>query len=889
MIKINKWFRLIVCAYLLTGAAIVSSSIFFRTAFEQSFQRASITFEEGHYQTTRVILEKLLREQPADQRVHLFLAQTLLRLHLHDLARQRAQTSLMAGDANTAPEIQAGLNKVLGEAAFRLGQLREAEEAFKRVLELNPNLVSANKSMVHLLQVQARSWETLPYLKNLVRQGTFIADELLMVGMIGDLHVSDPQLLGKALKNSPDDVTIQFGDAQQLWMNNKRQAAYELARRIVTVQPKHSAAQSLIGKALLAEHRFEELAMWFQNLPPSVLDYPEIWFVRGTWALEYGDETGATRCFLEVLARFPEHPEASYLLSQTFAKLKEEELSARFRDQAGSLAKVGFLLKDLQNAPNSDLIDQLSLELEKLGRHLEAFAWCSLLTRFDKVEWAEERMNRLLPMVLSSTDFTSEAHSPLRGIQVDSYSLPVPTIHPYSKKENEKLASTKIRFEDVAEELNLDFHYFNSMNAEVGLEHIFQTTGGGVAALDYDQDGRTDLYLGNGTVLPESSSTVNQLDDPQYHDVLFRNLGVSGFEELSHQASIVDLSYSQGVTAGDVNNDGFQDVYVCNIGQNRLFINNGDGTFSEESQTCAGNEWSMSCAIADLNHDSIPDIYAVNYLKMDEVFAKSCKKDGEPLTCAPTMFHAEQDRLYIGSGSGSFSDVTVGSGLETNNGKGLGIVVADFFAKGELDVFIANDTTANHFFENRSSPRHPMFTENAILSGLAFNFDGQAQACMGTAAGDINSDGLMDLYVTNFFADSNTLYLAQTDGFFGDTTRHTDFRNTTYGMLGFGTQFLDADRDGDLDIAVTNGHVDQSFATGEPDRMPGQFFIHQSDGSFATPDSPVSDYFLEKHFGRAMCCLDWNNDALPCLTCVLFISILILLCCRMRLSIQEIG
>jgi len=861
----NKFWSSLITSAILCGAVLLGVRTTWTTEAEQRFHFAATEYSCGRYHACRDVLKELIRSSPDDLSGHLLLSQTYLKLHEPTRARRHALIVLDSDVAKSeAFPYLAESNRALGEAALRLGSLREAELAFHESLRFDPDHTETNQNLVLVLQVQARSWEALVPLSRLIRRGDFIADELLMVGMVGSLHVEDGALLDKAQTRHPGDVTLQFGHAQELWMANRRTEALKLATEIVNREPEHRAAQSLKGKALLSIQDNSGLEKWYAELPAEAKDFPETWFVLGSWAREAEDWRGAARCLFEVLKRFPEHPEASYQLSQVLRKLGEEELAARFRDRSGSLARVGFLLKDLQRKPNARLIDQLTVELTKLGRHREAYAWCSLLKRFDNAEWVDRRMRELKPFLGSDELFTSPEWSPTNGVVVSQFE--VPEFAKLSSSAVELVADaveSSIRFENVAESMGVKFRYFNSMDESIGLEHIFQTTGGGVASIDFDMDGWPDLYFGNGTTLPKSAQSVNELNDPALHDVLFRNHSGEKFTEVSSEAGIEELRFAQGVTCGDVNNDGFADLYIANLGGNRLLINNGDGTFSEPSTNSmiySGNEWSMSCAIADLNGDTVPDVYSVNYLDMEEVFARRCKSDGKPLTCAPTMFSAEQDRVYLGIGDGTFRDITPGSGLETDNGKGLGIVIADFFDRGKLDLFLANDTTANHFFENRSTSKATAFEENAILAGLAFNMNGQAQACMGTAAGDINNDGLIDLFVTNFFADSNTLYLAANDRTFTDATPRTGFRDTTFNMLGFGTQFVDADCDGDLDVAVTNGHVDQTFATGEPDVMPGQFFVHQSDGTFSLAMKDVGPYFAEPHFGRAMCSLDWNRD-----------------------------
>ncbi|MBW3543639.1 MAG: CRTAC1 family protein, partial [Planctomycetes bacterium] len=369
-------------------------------------------------------------------------------------------------------------------------------------------------------------------------------------------------------------------------------------------------------------------------------------------------------------------------------------------------------------------------------------------------------------------------------------------------------------------------------------------------------------------------------------DRLFRNLGNGRFEDVTLAATIIEDRFSQGATVGDFDSDGFPDLYVANIGGNRLFRNNGDGTFSDvtERTATAGDRWTTSCLMADLNGDALPEIYAVNYLSGEDVFTRVCNDRGGSGICMPQHFPAAQDQLYLNLGDGRFEDITERAGIAVPDGKGLGIVAADFLGRGRLDLFIANDAVPNFFFENQTSgprpstldsrpssgpqlstlnprPSTPLFSEQALLKGVALNRGGQAEACMGVAAGDADGDGRIDLFVTNFHLESNTLYLQREGGWFDDATRDAGLRQPSLSLLGFGTQFLDADLDGRLDLIVTNGHIDDFTSDGTAYRMPPQFFRGLGGGRFQElPADSLGPYFAERYLGRGLARLDWNRD-----------------------------
>ncbi|HVV99420.1 MAG TPA: CRTAC1 family protein, partial [Planctomycetaceae bacterium] len=278
----------------------------------------------------------------------------------------------------------------------------------------------------------------------------------------------------------------------------------------------------------------------------------------------------------------------------------------------------------------------------------------------------------------------------------------------------------------------------------------------------------------------------------------------------------------------------------------------------------AGDDWTTSALMADLNGDALPDIYAVNYLSGD-VFERNCENHGVPMQCAPTMFPGAQDRLYLSNGDGSFRDATDAAGIRVPDGKGLGIVAADFDGSGRLSLFIANDTTANFFWvnESRDPGGIPKLVERAISSGVAFDAEGRAQACMGIGAADCDGNGLLDLFVTNFYNESNTLYLQRSPLQFSDETRPAGLRDPGFARLGFGTQFLDGELDGWPDLVVTNGHINDFHDEKIPYRMSPQYYRNRGAGRFDEASSQVlGPYFAGAYLGRALAKLDWNADGL---------------------------
>ena len=227
------------------------------------------------------------------------------------------------------------------------------------------------------------------------------------------------------------------------------------------------------------------------------------------------------------------------------------------------------------------------------------------------------------------------------------------------------------------------------------------------------------------------------------------------------------------------------------------------------------------------------------------------------------MFPAEQDRLYLNRGDGTFRDVTQAAGLVRPDGKGLGIVAADFDGSRRLGLFVANDTRANFFFVNQTPQRglSPVFDETALLSGIAVGDYGNAQSCMGVACGDVNGDGRPDVFVTNFYGEPNNLFVQDPGQVFVDQSRESGLRNPGFDVMGWGTQMLDGDLDGWLDLAVANGHLNDFSYKGTPYKMPPHYYRNLGQGRFQlVPGASLGAYFQRRSLGRAMARLDWNRD-----------------------------
>ncbi len=405
------------------------------------------------------------------------------------------------------------------------------------------------------------------------------------------------------------------------------------------------------------------------------------------------------------------------------------------------------------------------------------------------------------------------------------------------------------RFEDVAESLGVQFSY---SNGAAGRVLMVEATGGGAAWLDYDRDGLLDLYLCQG------GNPATEARDTEPLDQLFRQVHPGLFVSSADAAAIVERQYSQGVSVADFDDDGFDDLYVTNVGPNTLLKNQGDGTYQDVSLIAGVDNklWSTSSGWADLDGDGDLDLYVCNYVDYDPYHPLPCGSDGKPGTCHPMHVKAVPDECYINRGDGTFTAESQSRGLYGPENKGLGVVIADLNNDGLPDVYVANDTTPNFLFINQGQGQ---FVESANLLGCAVNRDGHPQASMGVALGDYDRNGWLDLYVTHFTRESNTLYKNLGTTGFQDVTGLVGLHAPTLKKLAFGGVMADFNQDGHEDIFVTNGHVDDWRHKGDDYRMEAQLFSYEGP-RFVECTTTAGEFFTRKLIGRGVAQGDFDND-----------------------------
>ena len=365
-------------------------------------------------------------------------------------------------------------------------------------------------------------------------------------------------------------------------------------------------------------------------------------------------------------------------------------------------------------------------------------------------------------------------------------------------------------FIDIAREAGLD--RFHQRSGSPDVTTLLEEPGSGVALLDYDNDGWLDIYLVNGGTFPALKG-----EEAAPRAMLLHNNHDGTFTDVTDKAGVANGRWGFGVAVGDFDNDGWPDIYVANLGRNRLYRNNHDGTFTDVADKAgvALGGWSTGPTWGDYDHDGLLDLFVPGYVKLDPTTGTvppaagspptTCQFRGVQVACGPLGFPGERDHLFHNNGNGTFTDVSEKAGVSDPNGYyGFASVFVDVDDDGWVDLAVANDSTPNYLYRNR---HNGTFEDVSYLSGFAVNQDGRKQAFMGIGVGDYNHDGRVDLLTSTFSDDYKTLFRNDGDDNFTDVSYQVGLAESTIPFLSWGNGFLDYDNDGWLDIFFANGHV----------------------------------------------------------------------------------
>jgi hypothetical protein len=387
-------------------------------------------------------------------------------------------------------------------------------------------------------------------------------------------------------------------------------------------------------------------------------------------------------------------------------------------------------------------------------------------------------------------------------------------------------------------------------------KYLPETTGAGCAFLDYDNDGWMDIYLVN-------SGKCDFYDpNPPLRNALYRNNRDGTFTDVTEKAGVGAGGYGQGVAVGDFDGDGYPDLYVTQYGKSILYRNNGNGTFTDvtEKAGVAAPGWGSSAVWFDYDNDGRLDLFVCNFVQFSKAGSLNCTAyNNGPGYCIPTLYKPSASWMFHNNGDGTFTDVSVSSGIAKHLGKAWGVVAADLNNNGRMDLFVANDTTKNFLYMNRGAGK---FEEVSDLAGVSYSQTGRPRSGMGVDAADFNQDGWLDLFVANIDHEEFSLYQNNHDETFDDQADRTAIGGATRLMSGWGLKFFDYDNDGYLDLFLANGNPDDMIETLQKNvtyREP--LLLFRSDGKTLRNVSAESGpLFAQNLSARGLAIGDFDND-----------------------------
>jgi tetratricopeptide (TPR) repeat protein len=811
----------------------------------------------SEYELVQQIAQAVSPDEKVWQKLQLLVGEAAQKSGNHDRA---IKIYLQVADHDkTTVEGQAALFYA-AEVFLNRGQLSQAEPFYHEILQYQPKNGLTHQRIGLLLSLSGRHWEALDSYYELVKSGNA---DYLELGITADLgrHIEQEEFLRQCRKQSPNDPLVRLALATQAY-NNGTPEARSLLSEMTKEYPHYASAHTMLGELLMAERDDGLLQDWHKSLPADIDDSSDIWFVRGLWARQHDELRVAADCFEQAVIRVPFHRRAYYFLGQALLTLEDPRANEVIA-YSKSLIDLSQTIDQVLQSKGQDekAIKEITRLLEQLGRIWEVCAWGVMARQnFPQSAWPDELLSHHAQKLSPDLPRIEPDKLPIKGQILKDIPALSRLIHKWSTESNpspnlfDYQLGSRIQFEIIDA---IDFQYNNADDPETKGARTFEQSGGGVAIIDYDLDHQPDVFLSQGSLWKTGE------DAPSYSlgltDGLFRNKhSGSRFEDVSFALTGLDSGFGQGCSVGDFDNDGFPDLYVANVGRNCLYQNMGDGSFTQVTDLAGifDESWTTSVMICDLNADGFPDLFDVNYLQGEGLYSRICQGHA----CSPKNFPGAPDSLWINAGDGTFQSIP--NATPQSDSKGLGVVAFVMEDAKRPSLFIANDQVANFLLENKpsNSKNNIQFDNRALIAGLAFNENGLSMACMGIAIDDWDNNNKLDIFVTNFHDESNTLYLQDYPGLFVDTTKTSGLYTSSIQMTGWGTQSLDANLDGFPDLVVTNGHVDDYTDKGIPYQMPPQFFQNTGSGFQELSSKQAGPWFAKKYLGRGLAKIDWNQD-----------------------------
>lgn len=742
-------------------------------------------------------------------------------------------------------------------ALLEVGELYPAIELMGGAVEADPANDSFRRTLFGLLGEAGRIELMGEHYEHLIRSRKFDVAVLLALTDTSQ-RLFPAESIKSLISRNLDDRRLQFGLAQSMVDNRQFADAEEVLREILARHLEFAPAHALLGRLPGVQHSADqEFSKWALDALPYCREQVNFWIAVGERYCQSENWKNALGCYLFASRIDPNMAIPWMQISLSVRRIATQDQAVISRKLAETIAgkcdqrarSLHTLRMHLQRFGGSGERSQraaarIASTLADLGRYWEAEAWSAIATTLpDEVvpNMAELRRSIVIQLQQSQRwndlpDLSSlDAFVRMDVIDRSQFGL--------ASASKQRLTTNgdaiDLRLVDETKARNVivpDARY-----SDIG-SSLIDTLGTGGGALDYDLDGRSDLLFATGGA---SSST------------LLRNID-GAFCVVTASSGCLNAALGQSVAIGDYNEDGFSDIFFANVGANRLLRNNGDGTYSDDSDALGGslNQWSTGAAFVDLDVDGISDLVAINYCDLDSDVDKPCLAADGPAPCHPARFPADHDQILIGDGKGSIVPSFSDQLRQISPGRGLGII-AGTFASNKLSAFVANDMSANHLL--RISDRG--LAELGVPSGVAVDGQSLAQASMGIAFGDFDGDLDLDLFVTGFAREHNVYYEQRATGIWGDSSYQQSLIEPSLMTVGFGTQAIDLDANGIDELTITNGHIGDFGPEQPPLAQPFQLMRRSEDGKYSAVEAKEGDaYRLENHIGRALWKIDVDQD-----------------------------
>ena len=772
----------------------------------------------------------------------------------------REAAALAAQVAEATPANAAQMLLLAFECHLRCQEFVLAEADLRRAEELSPNSAQIHRVMAQFFNAQGRRIEASRHVRQLIRMKKVQHPEVMsLVDLRGPFPLSSFEVY---TRDAPLSL-FGLGDLRYQYSTSKSERTELLnrAKELSNLFPESAAVMAFRLRMLADLDQLEELRVLLANLPDGMRQYDEFWFAVGTLLSSDNEDRLAIGAFCQAMICNPTDRESLRSMIACSTRIGESDTALLLGQRLAELDKVFRIAKDA----DAEQARWISQTLQDQVRPWEATAWLMHAARIDgTLRQLVPELNRREQAILKWEQGASSSQvQKTRVEKILGFSLgkwPAPEISALAKNHRVEPGIQRradFEFKDVAVRMGLDTTLVSGFPLDGSAYAIHEGNGGGLAAFDYDLDGWCDIYVvqsGGDPRVPDGA-TANQL---------YRLLPDQKFQDVTVLTCTGDRKFGQGVCAGDLNQDGFPDLLVANIGVNTIYLNQGDGTFKEASELLGDNlfQWTSSLGLADLNGDHLPDLVEINYIDDNSAFDLRCTDNY--LDCQPQEFRKSQDRVLLANDEGNLIDSKSFADSSPTAKLGFGLVMANFDRKNGNDFFISNDGDFNHYWQSRLADSSASgsfgLVESGNLQGCSVGRAGKSQACMGIASGDFDRNGTLDLHVTNFENEPVNLFLQSPEGIFIDEVNRKGLGQTSFGVLGFGTQAGDFDNDGWLDLAVLNGHVYDGRVDDIPFRMLPQLFEGSRDGFLLHSDSQAGDYWSEKKLGRTLATLDWNRD-----------------------------